>query len=422
MLDIQTGQPGQVNNISTDTSAGFNIAELECRWDNAQPSAPSAAYNTTVINDYVAAAQTLKSDGYQIAVSAGIFNYPSWLASYAGTNWQYKDQSGAGSGSVSGEATPNWAFNPQIRSLAGNYISTLTAAMAAGGVTVDYYRIGLSASGEFHYPANGSWWAFDALAQTTNVSLLPAGVGLCPFPGWHPGTTTGGTLTQAQAKAWYTWYLGALNNAHMWEINAHRAGGWAGVASLTIPGRGCTPTVYNNNFPSSGTCLTLPGGDNSLCYGAPWHLVIQDMIGLGATADSTVLDISSMFAFDANGGVNDQPSSIAADNALSLAAADPSTTGWSSARWLSYLARTQPTPLYIVGESVGEDHLTGSHQWGLASQVSGAMAQAKACGLYGYFWANDLCMNDPGTPNTPPYATPANVVSGFNTAYGTSYS
>jgi hypothetical protein len=98
------------------------------------------------------------------------------------------------------------------------------------------------------------------------------------------------------------------------------------------------------------------------------------------------------------------------DDALTVAEADPYYTHWSSTRWISYLARQ--SGLRCCGESVGDD---GSRTWGLASQVAGCMAQARACGLYGIMWANHDTMNDGA--GFPAYATPAQVVAGFNAAF-----
>lgn len=409
-----------VTNLAADTAAGFTLAEVDLEWSSA--STGDNTFSSSYLSDAAMVVSTLKSAGYQVAVSAGIFNFPSWLSTYA--NWQYLDQLGN-----AGAGWANFVFNPTIRSKAAAYISALQSAMTAAGVVPDYYRVGLGEFGETYLPATlpipvgsssspaGSFWAFDALAQAAGGAGLPAGIGACPLIGWVPGHTTysGGAVTSAMATNWWDWYMGAVNNAHQWEIAAHQANGWNGCIMIVTPGQGLSPAILANRLTTANPGYlgpsTISPGNQQANIAAYW----PSMLAACANPANTVLDISSVgdgSGTPAGGGVNN--ASEAGDQSAPLTggsgSADPYYSGWSSVRWLAYLAGKQG--VLTLGESVGD---TGSHTNALASQVTAVMTQARECGLYGLMWARDSTMN--GSPGSPPYATAANVGAGFRAAW-----
>lgn len=372
----------QVANISAHTSAGFKLVEIECGWDQAQPS--QGAFSASYLAKMVGICQQYKAAGYRVVVSPGLHYPPAWVTSL--TNGQYRDQNGVGSG------TPNFTWNPAVRTAAGAYISQLVTAI---GASVDYYRVGLSGSGECYYPNTSShqWWAFDALAQGSAANL-PAGVGACPMPGWTPGAATwnGAAVTVTQATAWWNWYEGALINAHNWQTAAYRSAGWAGLVMYNMPGVGAVPHVIDARLGQLLAPMTGNTGDNQMENGSAWHL---QLAALNLT--NAVVNVSSIH--DGSGDpVNN--SSTTADAAVALAAADPWNSHWSSARWISYLAGQRGAR--VLGENVGSN---------TAADVAGIMAQAQACGLYGLMWSYDAQMFDGS------HATPTQIVSGFRTAY-----
>lgn len=401
-----------LTNLTADTAAGMTLAELDLHWASA--STGDNTFSAGYLSDAAALIADLQSHGYQVAVSAGIFSYPSWLSGYA--NWQYLDQNGAGSGS------PNFVWNPVVRAKAAAYIAALQAAMVTAGVQPDYYRVGLAPDGETYLPATGpggattlptppgpgqtgSWWAFDSLAQGPS-SGLPSGISTCPMQGWVPGTSG---VTVTQATAWWDWYMGSVNIAHQWEMAAHQATGWNGCIMLVTPGRGLLPTVLQNRLGQLlGPDTNFPT-DDTANYASYWPSLLSTV----PNGAGTVLDISSVGNNDGAGGVNDV--SGPGDQSLTLAEADPYNTGWSGVRWLAYLAG-QNGNIPCLGESVGETANSGTHTWGTAAEVSTVMTQAKGCGLYAVMWANDDTLNWTG-PGSPAYATPAEVVAGFNAVY-----
>ena len=410
-----------ISNLTANTSAGFTLAEVDFGWDSA--STGDNTFSSTYLSQAANVVGQLQSHGYQVAVSAGVFHAPSWLSADV-ANWQYLDQNGAGSG------TANFAFNPTVRSKAAAYIAALQSAMASAGVVPDYYRIGTGTEGETYLPdslptrtGTGSWWAFDGLAQASGGAGLPAGVGANPLIGWTPGNPTysGGTVTPAMAATWWDWYMGAVNNAHQWEIAAHLANGWDGCIMIVAPGTGLSPEILANRQSLLLGPSNIFPGDLTANIAAYW----PSMISAPANPANTVLDISSVGDNSGNstgGGVNN--SSEAGDQSAPLTggtgSADPYYSGWSSVRWLAYLAGKQG--VLTLGESVGDSGqpaAAGGRQYGLASQVTAVMQQARECGLYALMWANDSSMNldSPYTSGSPAYATPAEVTAGFRAAW-----
>jgi hypothetical protein len=218
------------------------------------------------------------------------------------------------------------------------------------------------------------------------------------MPAWSPGksTWTGGTVTVALATQWWNWYIGAVINAHQWQIAAYRTAGWDGLFSLTMPGQGGGPLLVTTRL---NALLGDVAADSyaTLQTGSIWQLQVPAL----ANPAITVLDCSSVF--DGSGTPANNVSGPG-DVLTSLANADPAVSNWSATRWLAYLAAKSGIP--ICGESSAGNPL--------ATEVAGTMAQAFGCGLYAIYWANDDTMASGGSN-----ATPTQVVQGFNAAYGT---
>lgn len=394
------------SNLATETAAGFSIAEIECGWSSAM--AIGGVLNPVYLAEQAALAAEYKAAGWQVAVSAGIFDYPSWLGN-AVLDWQCVDQGGNGS------SCPNFIWNPAVRALAAEYVSALVAAMSEQ-VEVDYYRIGLSPSGETHLQdslpistGTGSWWAFDPIAQGPAQGPnagLPAGISPCPMPGWVPGATTWNngsgsvSVTIAMATEWWNWYQGAVNNAHQWEMDAHSAAGYEGCFTICAPGWGESPQILENRLANLLGNSTIAPGWYQANIGSYWPSVIADV----ADPARVIVNISSVY--DASGSpVNNYPANPSTDLSAELAQADWRVSNWSAPRWISYLAQRHGN--YVMGESVGN-----STQGELASLVPAIMTQAQACGLYAILWADEASLYSGGS-----YATPAQVASGFKTAF-----
>ena len=111
------------------------------------------SYSATFLASVVSTLSAYKSAGFKIAVGLGLGNCaPPWV--YGITNGQFEDQSSNLATAAIG-AAPNLVFCPAVRSAAATYITWIVEGIAAGGVVVDYYRIGLDSSGEMLYPGPG---------------------------------------------------------------------------------------------------------------------------------------------------------------------------------------------------------------------------------------------------------------------------
>jgi hypothetical protein len=390
---VSTPLPGILNaqaaNFTADTTAGFRLAEIECGWDQGEPT--QGTFSASYLSNMAQLCLQYKNAGYRVAVSAGLHYPPAWVLGLA--NGQYLDQTSASSG------TPNFAWNPAVRAAAAAYINQLVAAISSV-VAVDYYRVGLSPSGECYLPNTSThqWWAFDALAQG-NGTGLPAGIWACPLPGWIPGASTwtpaGGSaqpVTVPMATSWWNWYMNAIINAHNWEFSAFRAAGWTGLIMYCMPGLGAVPNVITSRLNQLLAPMTGNTNDNQMEIGSAWHLQLAAL-----NLANAVVNVSSVYD---NSGSPANNASVSGDNATVLAAADPWISHWSSTRWLAYLAAQHG--LYTLGENVGSN---------VAADVAGIMSQAQACGLYGLMWSYDAQMYD-GT-----HATATQVVNGFTAAY-----
>ena len=173
------------------------------------------------------------------------------------------------------------------------------------------------------------------------------------------------------------------------------AAGYNGLFSLTCPGEGCSPTIVANRLGLILANSTDSSGDYTMNVGAAWYLSIPAV----ANPSNTVLDISSVY--DGSGSPANN-SSAPADVSYTLAQADPYVSGWSATRWLVWIANG--VGLKVHGET---PNATGTE-----ANAAAIMTQAKGCGLYSLLWANDSDMNSGGS-----WATPAQVITAFNSAY-----
>ena len=205
-------------------------------------------------------------------------------------------------------------------------------------------------------------------------------------------------MTIDDAVQWWYWYEGASNNAHRWEVAAHRAGGWNGAAMLVMPGQGSSLAILTNRLDNLLGPSTISPGDFWANICCDWHSVIAAV----GNASSTVIDISCVLD---GSGIPANNASAPGDQSVTLSNADPHVSHWSSVRWIAYLAGINGG-IECLGESVGGNDAPGN--------VAPCMAQAQQCGLYALMWANDISMAQGGTS----HATPAQVVAGFNAAYG----
>ncbi|MGH9095309.1 MAG: hypothetical protein ACRDXE_09125, partial [Acidimicrobiales bacterium] len=294
--------------LAGDQAAGISNASINLSWANWETT--PGVFNSTYIQSIQAAVQRYRAAGWNVTVDVGLQQGPSWLLQGAGS--ELVDQRGGLSG------TADFEFSAAVRAAASAYISNVVTSMPG----VSGYRIGLSENGETLYPDTSSnqWWAFAPQAQTAGADL-PVTVGANPMAGWIPGTTTwnGAPVTSTQAQTWYSWYSGALVDAHAWEMSTFRHAGFAGTLDLVMPGMGALPGPMNQRLAAD----LAPGPYDSystLNTGAVWWKFLDSLPSLA----NTVVDISSVY--DGSGSPRGNTCQ-AGDSAVAYT--DPQVYSWS---------------------------------------------------------------------------------------------
>ncbi len=351
--------------LSADTAAGLRLAMINIGWDEWEPE--QGSFDDAYISQQAATVAEYLSAGWTVAVDVGLQSPPSWALGLPYGQLVHQDGNSSG--------TPDYEFSEAVRAAATTYISSVVSSLTG----VSYYRIGLSTSGEMLYPpvSDNQWWAFSPLAQGS-ASGLPAGVGVAPMPGWVPGSTTwdGEAVTQAMVQSWYDWYLGALINAHTWEIDSFRQAGYQGLLQYVMPGVGAVPSLYQQSI--AGELAPNPDDPyNTMNTGAVWWDVLPQLPLTGA-----VVDISSV-----GDGSGDPVNNVcqASDSSVDYTSQPSVIESWSATRWLTYLAGLNHLP--VMGENPG--NIT-------PAELPAIMSQVQACHLTALQWAWDYTLNESG--------------------------
>lgn len=353
----------EVEHLATDYLHGIRIAVIEIGWDAWEPA--EGDYNEEYIAEKTSAIRAYRNAGYRVGVVGGLHYAPEWLKAKPGA--QHVDQWGNQSGGA------NFQWSQTVRDSAAGYIQQIVDACG----DVEFHRIGLSRAGETLYPEavnnnafapgqrQNNWWAFDTAAQAES-----------PMPGWVPGASTylGQPVTEADARAWYDWYFGALVYAHAWEIQAYRDAGWTGSLQIVTPGVGCLPAEHNARLEQR---LAPMAGDDYFVMntGAVWwrfYDELPDLTGCGMNA-SSVYDNSG----NPRGNVTQPGDDQVPYNSAEI-------YDWSATRLLSSIARRHGIrPL--MGENPGQT---------TTDTAKKAFATAAGCGLDALLWAFDRQLYD----------------------------
>jgi hypothetical protein len=342
--------------LQADAAAGIRLAVINVDWKSWEPAPRrfSKAYASKVD----AAVRTYRAHGWEVAIDVGLQTPPAWVLHWR--DGQLTDQNGNLSG------TPNYEFNPTVRTAAGAYIADLVRAL--GPSKVEYYRVGLSISGEMLYGPNlpRSWWAY-GIAQRSS-----------PLPGWVPGNPTyrGQPITGTQVHQWYDWYLRSLVNAEEWEITAYRSAGFGGSLELVMPGWGAVPSRYNELLSNDLAPNPDLDPDGTMNTGAVWWRQLA-MLSSDQALGALVVDISSVGDSSGTNGCQSD------DRQLNLDQADPAVSAWSDTRWLTYLAGAHHLP--VMGENAGDSS---------AAELPTIASLVQSCHLEALQWAWDNQLHD----------------------------
>lgn len=351
--------------LAHDTRAGVRLAVLSLDWARWEPRKGhvDAAYRA----ETVAVARRYRAAGWKVAVDLGLQQPPGWVLAQPGG--RLVDQHGGRS------STADFEFSEAVRRAGARYIVDAVHHLGA----VADYRVGLSQSGETLYPSTSSnqWWAFVPQAQG-EATGLPKGVQPTPLPGWVPGSPTwqGRPVTEDQVRRWYEWYLGALVNAHAWEIATYRAAGYRGQLELVMPGTGALPDLYRAVL--AGDLAHNPGDCCDLLNaGAVWWRFLDELPDLRGTA----VDVSSVY--DQSG--SPRGNGCEAGDERVHYRRNPGIDAWSDTRWLTYLARRHGLP--VMGENPG---------YTPSGDLPGIMHLVRSCHLVALQWAWDYQLRGDG--------------------------
>ena len=356
----------QEQDLPADTNAGLRLAMVNIGWNLWEPN--QGGFSASYMQQQVAKVKSYQRDGWTVAVDVGLQFPPAWALTLPAGDLTSQ------TGSLSG--TADFEFSEPERLAASAYITSVVGALP----NIRYYRIGLSQYGELLYPAAPAdqWWSFNTTAQGTALGL-PPGVTSTPLPGWIPGTPTwnGKDVTPAMVTTWYNWYLGALINAHDWEITSFREAGYSGYLQYVTPGTGAIPYFYNARLAND---LAAEAYDpfNTLNTGAVWWRVFAALPHKNAVVDISSVDDGS--GSPANNGCTPSDSAVRYRTSPNLI------INWSDTRWLTYLAQSNNMP--VMGENAGDTS---------ATSLPTVMNLTGSCHLIALQWAFDSDLSSPSS-------------------------
>ncbi|GHU68679.1 hypothetical protein FACS189413_06160 [Bacteroidia bacterium] len=205
--------------LQANYNAGMRMAILALGWDSFYSS--EGVKNTNYINNQKALLQSYRDLDYQVMLDFGTQYPPNWIYNYPNSRWknQYGDEYSGGIG----ETAVNVVFNDLMRQKQEQYFQDVFEEL---GTNFEIVRLGLMRYGELGYiepnfnSKTNCYWAFDNIAQGNTGGVgLPAGVPVCPVPGWIPGAAS---ANHEDARLFLEWYIEALKNYHDWQITTVR--------------------------------------------------------------------------------------------------------------------------------------------------------------------------------------------------------
>ncbi len=353
-----------------EKDAGVDTAMLEFGWDNYEPT--DGGFSASNIDEQRRKIQTYRTAGQEITLAFSTHYTPGWVYNYA--NSKYINQYGVFT------TRPNIIFNQILRNKMQEYMQNIVTNLGINNFT--NIRITSGSDPEAMYPGmtdsqghTGSYWAFDANAQSNLQADRPPSIPPNPMPGWRPGQTTynGQSVTNAMVEQWYTWYMRALTDSVNWQIQFFRNAGYTGKFQVLTPGMGTRVSGYNQAI----SAKLAPSGDQTMGRGAVWHKFYEYL----PDKQNVVAYVSSMAD---NSGNND----LCQDTDANVSISDPQTGSWSATRWISYIADK-----YGI-EKNGENPGFGDANGYGVQMMNITAAQMSACHMTGMYWAHDHNLYD----------------------------
>lgn len=307
-------------------AAGVSLVVFSVSWDRFQPAPASIdpAYVARVRADIAA----YRKADLKIVLGLGVQYPPDWLRGLPDV--RFKNQHGdLFIDRAPGMNVVNFVFNASLRERQLDYLAAVFKELGTDWAAV---RLGGGWYGELNYPpatfakkAN-CYWAFDDFAQGLKPGL-PAGVTVCPVPGWKPGEPS---RDHVSARRLGDWYLDSLKNYHDWQIATVRRF-YAGPLQMLYPSWGLRPGQLDAAVASDLAGVTPPEKNGELQRGFDFARFIDGIRDPDVWVHCTWLD--------SNPDWSDETS--------------PDPARWSPPKYLAHLARLHQPPLRVSAENTG---------------------------------------------------------------------
>jgi hypothetical protein len=360
---------------------GVDLAVVEAHWDRLEP-APG------VVDPGYAAGLSATVDrclgaGLRVVLGSGLQYPPAWVRALPGA--ALRDQAGRSPTTGAVDAV----FSGAVSGAADAYLRrlvTIVPATRLAGV-----RVGTSTAGELGYPgpeASGaafdSWWAFGDAPQR-GVGLAP-GQSASPLPGWVPGARTwsGGEVSAAQARGWFSWYSGAVVRAVADRARALRSAGYPGPVHVPAAGRGVLPADLDAAVAAR---LAAAVRDGALRRGLDY---VTGFPALAASVPGAVVDVTGIddaTAVHAR-GTHPPADRCSPGDPAAVTSSDPALEDWPNQRVTA--AAAHRAGLGLVGENPGPPAPQTGGTDGSDSerdQLRYAPGYARGCGLSAFLFA-----------------------------------
>ncbi|TYC98992.1 hypothetical protein FQ377_08305 [Arthrobacter echini] len=378
------------------TQAGVDVAHVDLRWDLYHPESDAA--DPTYTQQVFSMLEVCRDAGLDVIVGLGTQYAPEWVRELP--DGRFVDQTGTPS-----EAdAPNLMYSSDVRGAFERYTSEVIQLLPEGSVSA--IRLGTSEAGELGFPAEAldsrsgrnSFWAYNDAAQTGDG--LPEGMTPSPLPGWEPGTDewSGGSVTEDDVDAWFSWYSDSVVRTVAWQITLLRDLGFEGEFHLPFAGRGTLPADREAAVAAllDGTADRDASLERGLYYPTQLHAIREATPDAVVVADITGLgDATAVRAREASPRAD-----TCEDSDVDLSLEDtPEVADWSASRWTIALAREAGYP--VMGENPGPPSNPGtgsdSDSDSLPEQLRFATQYAEDCKLRTFLFAFEDNLFETGT-------------------------
>jgi hypothetical protein len=333
--------------LAQERRAGIDAKVLALSWRDFYLY--EGEVNTRYVEQKREELRDLREQGFQVIVSLNYHDTPPWVheiyensyyVNQHGERWTGTNVSG---GQLRDNGDANLVFNHQLRGLVSSYTNDIFREFGTNFWAV---RLGGGPAGEIAYPLarfggkSNLYWAYDDSAQR---SAAEVGV-----EGWRPTKPA----PAGRAGRFLTWYLDALVEFQIWQVNMVRLAGYSGKVMLLYPGWGIRPGQIEEATTNNLGGRTPAEVNGEIQRGSDFARLV------GAIEDDRVLVTTTWL--DADASKDD----------------GQDRRYWSPVKYLSTLTESNPARPDLYGENKGmgslEDMLLSVYQmqrYGLAGMA-----------------------------------------------------